>query len=114
MNRLKTLFLLIAALSAAVGFTQTAAAQCTTTTTGTTMTLNGDCTTTTSIIVPNGFTFDGAGHKITAMDPIAGHFVGGVLQSSGAKANVTNVRITTTSLVEVCDAGADRLRGILF
>src|SRR4051812_9673947 len=114
MNRLRTLFLLIAALSAAVGFTQTAAAQCTTTTTGTTMTLNADCTTTTSIIVPNGFTLDGAGHKISANDPVAGHFVGGVIQNGGAKANVTNVQITASGLAEVCDAGPSRLRGVLF
>ena len=113
-NRLKIMSLLIAALSATVGFSQMASAQCTTTTSGKTMTLNGDCTTTTSISVPNGITFDGAGHTITAVDPAGGHFTGGVIQNAGPKANVTNVKITTSNLVNVCDAGPDRLRGILF
>src|SRR4051794_8215159 len=89
-NTSKITPLLIAALSATVGFAQMASAQCLTTTTGKTMTLNGDCTTTTSIIVPDGMTFDGAAHTITAVDPAGGHFVGGVIQNAGAKANVTN------------------------
>src|SRR4051812_18282036 len=110
----KTLIALAVSLSAAIALSQSASAQCTTTTTGKTMTLNGDCTTTTSIIVPNGLTFDGAGHTITAVDPAGGHFTGGVIQNGGAKANVTNVKITTSGLAEVCDAGPDRLRGILF
>ena len=108
------LIALVAAFSAAAVLCPSALAQCTTTTTGKTMTLNGDCTTTTSINVPNGLTFDGAGHTITAVDPAGGHFVGGVIQNGGATANVTNVRITTSGLAEVCDAGPDRLRGILF
>jgi Right handed beta helix region len=111
---MKRSILLIVAIAAAVGFSQTASAQCTTTTTGKTMTLNGDCTTTTSIIVPNGLTFDGAGHTITAVDPAGGHFKGGIIQNGGAKANVTNVKITASGLADVCDAGPDRLRGILF
>ncbi|MDT5124109.1 MAG: hypothetical protein QOC96_3591 [Acidobacteriota bacterium] len=87
---------------------------CTFTTSKKTMTLKTDCTTTTSIIVPDGFTLDGAGHTITAVDPVSGHFVGGVVQNGGASANVTNLKITTSGLADVCDAGADRLRGILF
>lgn len=111
---MKRVLLLIAAISAAAGLSKTAVAQCTTTVAGKTMTLNGSCTTSSSIIVPNGFTFDGAGHTITAVDPAGGHFVGGVIQNAGAKANVTNVKITTSNLVNICDAGPDRLRGILF
>src|SRR5215212_3908187 len=84
---MKRVLLLIAAISAAISFSQTAVAQCTTTTTSKTMTLNADCTTTSSIIVPNGLTFDGAGHTITAVDPAGGHFVGGVIQNGGSKAN---------------------------
>jgi hypothetical protein len=91
-----------------------ASAQCTFTTAKKTMTLNGDCTTTTNIIVPNGFTLDGAGHTITAMDPVLDHFKGGVIQNGGATANVTDVTITASFLADVCDSGADRLRGILF
>lgn len=111
---MKRLLLLIAAFAAAAGLSQTALAQCSTTTTGKTMTLNADCTTSSSIIVPNGLTFDGAGHTITAVDPSGGHFVGGVIQNAGPKANVTNVKITTSGLADACDGGADRLRGILF
>src|SRR3954466_15590398 len=107
MNRLRTLSLLIAALSATIGFSQTASAQCVTTTSGKTMTLNSNCTTTTSIIVPNGITFDGAGHTITAADPAGSHFKGGVIQNAGPKANVTNVKITTLNLADVCDGDAD-------
>ena len=111
---MKRVILFTLAVSVAIGLAQTASAQCTTTTSGKTMTLNGDCTTTTSIIVPNGLTFDGAGHTITAADPAGGHFTGGVIQNGGATANVTNVKITTNNLVNICDAGPSRLRGILF
>ena len=89
------------------------ATPCTFTTSGSTMTLDADCTTDVSVIVPNGFTLDGAGHTITAVDPVGGHFVGGVIQNGGASANVTNVVVTTGALLNVCDGGANRLRGIL-
>lgn len=78
------------------------------------MTLDTDCTTDTSIVVPNGFTLDGAGHTITAVDPSGGHFTGGVIQNGGASANVTDVHVTASGLADVCDGGAARLRGILF
>lgn len=91
-----------------------AASTCTFSTSGSTKTLVADCMTDTSIIIPNGFTLDGAGHTITAVDPVGGHFVGGVVQNGGAAANVTNLNITTSGLSDACDAGAQRLRGILF
>ncbi|MBI5282609.1 MAG: right-handed parallel beta-helix repeat-containing protein [Candidatus Solibacter usitatus] len=91
-----------------------AATDCTFTISRTTMTLNSDCNTDASIIVPNGFTLDGAGHTITAKDPAGGHFVGGVIQNGGASANVTHLTIATSGLANVCDAGGNRLRGILF
>ncbi|HKR60923.1 MAG TPA: hypothetical protein VJS64_14480, partial [Pyrinomonadaceae bacterium] len=92
-----------------------ASAQCTFTIVKKTMTLNGDCITTTSIIVPNGFTLNGAGHTITAMDPVADYFKRGVIENGGATADVTNVKITTSALVDPCDESpATRLRGILF
>ncbi len=47
---------------------------CTFTTSGFTNTLDADCTTDETILVPNGFTLDGAGHTITAQDPSGGHF----------------------------------------
>lgn len=91
-----------------------AASTCTFSNSGSTMTLDADCTTDTSIVVPDGFTLDGAGHTITAVDPAGGHFVGGVVQNGGAKANVTNLEITTSGLAGTCDGGANRLRGVLF
>ncbi len=87
---------------------------CTFTTVGTTMSLNGDCYTEQTITVPNGFTLDGQGFTITAIDPVAGHFVGGIVADGGASANVTNLGVTTDSLADVCDGGDNRLRGILF
>lgn len=79
-----------------------------------TMTLNADCTTDTTIVVPDGWTLDGAGYTITAIDPSGGHFVGGVIENGGPVAHVRNVKVTASSLANVCDGGADRLRGILF
>ena len=79
-----------------------------------TMTLKGNCTTDASIVVPNGFTLDGAGFTINGIDPAGDHFKGGVIQNGGAVANVTNLKITTSGLSDSCDGGADRLRGILF
>lgn len=78
-----------------------------------TNTLAADCTTSTSIIIPDGETLDGAGHTITAVDPPDGHFLGAVVTNGGGVANVTNVTITASGLANVCDADADRLRGIL-
>jgi hypothetical protein len=87
---------------------------CATTISGTTMTLSADCQTDHTIFIPNGFTLNGGGHTITAVDPAGGHFLGAVVMNGGAVATVTNVRITSSGLADVCDAGTDRLRGILF
>lgn len=108
--------LAVAGVGAGIGTARVAraAASCSFTTKGTTMTLTADCTTDRSIIIPNGFTLDGAGHTITAVDPTGGHFDGGVVQNGGATASVRDLIVTTSGLAEVCDAGADRLRGILF
>jgi len=89
-------------------------AQCTFTTVKKTMTLNGDCITDTTIVVPNGITLNGAGHTITAMDPLGDYFKGGVIRNGGAAANVADVTITTSGLIDPCDQGPNRLRGILF
>jgi hypothetical protein len=78
------------------------------------MTLNADCVTDHGIAVPNGYTLDGAGHTVKAVDPAGDHFRGGVVRNGGASANVTNLKITTGALADICDAGDDRLRGILF
>jgi predicted extracellular nuclease len=87
-------------------------------TSGTTMTLLTDCITDDTIHIPNGWTLDGDGHTITGVDPEDDpendHFVGAVVANAGAVAHVTNLTVTVDGLADVCDAGADRLRGILF
>jgi Right handed beta helix region len=86
------------------------------TTIGTTMSLVADCKTDASILIPNGDTVDGRGHTITAVDPPADHFRGGILQSAPGAAivNIRNVTLTTSGLQDpaVCDAGDDKLRAI--
>jgi hypothetical protein len=94
--------------------TRAISSNCSFTTMGTTMTLNGSCTTDTPIVIPDGYTLDGAGYLITGVDPSGGHFKGGVIQSGGSTAYVNNVQVTVNGLTNVCDAGADRLRGVLF
>jgi predicted extracellular nuclease len=79
-----------------------------------TRTLLGDCTTSETIHVPDGWTLDGDGHSITAYDPEGGHFLGAVVDNAGDEAHVRDLTVTTYQLADVCDAGADRLRGILF
>jgi hypothetical protein len=109
----KTLVLLLVVLcwSLVAGATTT----CAFTTSGTTMTLTADCITDESIVVPDGFTLDGNGNTITAQDPPAGeHFRGAVVKNGGSTAHVHNLAIDTSNLQNACDAGGDRLRGIMF
>ena len=91
-----------------------AASDCIITPVGSTLVLANNCFTDVTITVPDGFTLDGGGHTITAQDPVAGHFVGAVISNLTAAStiHVTNVTITAT-LGDVCDAGVNRLRGIL-
>jgi hypothetical protein len=91
-----------------------AATTCTFTTSGTTMQLNSDCTTDATILVPNGFTLNGRNHTITGVDPPGDHFRGAVVSNGGTIANVTRLGVTMSGLANVCDAGADRIRGIMF
>ncbi len=91
-----------------------ATTDCTFTTSGTTMKLDGDCTTDDTIIIPDGFTLDGRGHTITAVDPAGGHFTGAVVQAGGSTAHITNLVVEASGLANVCDGGDDRLRGIMF
>ena len=76
-------------------------------------TLDGDCTTNVTVGVPDGWTLDGAGHTITAYDGPDEHFLGAVVANEGAVAHVRNVTVTAYDLADVCDAGDDRLRGIM-
>jgi hypothetical protein len=91
-----------------------AADNCSFTTHGKTKTLNGNCTTDATILIPNGMTLNGAGYTITGIDPPGGHFVGAVVGNGGTNASVINLTVTVFGLANVCDAGADRLRGIMF
>ena len=90
------------------------AANCTFATKGSTLTLQADCTTNASLIVPQGMKMDLGGHTITAVDPSGDHFRGGVVRNGGSQASVTNGTIQASGLADVCDDGADRLRGVLF
>jgi hypothetical protein len=70
---------------------------CAFTTKNATMTLNADCTTSTTIKVPNGYTLDGKGRTITAVDPSGAAFNGAVVQNDGATMNVKNLTIDGAS-----------------
>ncbi len=88
---------------------------CSVSTAGATITLLANCTTSQTLFIPDGWTLNGAGYTITAVDPAGGgHFLGAVVKNGGAVAHITNTRVTASGLANVCDAGNDRLRGILF
>ena len=77
-----------------------------------TMTLNTDITTDTTIGVPNGYTLNGNGHTITAVDPVGGAFNGAVVQNDDALMHVKNLKIAGASTaVEQC---ARVLNGVAF
>jgi len=80
----------------------------------TTLTLLANCVTDHTLLVPDDWTLDGDGFSITAVDPVAGHFLGAIIKNDGATAYVTNLVVTALGLANVCDGGDDRLRGILF
>lgn len=103
-----------AGLLAAAGTPAQAVTDCIFTTVGMTDFLDADCTTDETIFVPDGVTLDGRGNAITAVDPPAGHFLGGVVENAGTVAHVTRLVVNTGNLANACDAGADRLRGIMF
>jgi hypothetical protein len=115
-QHLKLLVLIGAVITLLIAWTPgvSAATTCIFNTVGTTMTLTGDCTTDSTIFVPDGYTLNGAGYTITAVDPAGGHFLGAVVQNVGSVAHVTNLGVTVLGLANVCDGGDDRLRGIMF
>ncbi|NOJ95833.1 right-handed parallel beta-helix repeat-containing protein [Corallococcus coralloides] len=78
------------------------------------VTLREDCVAQSAVFIPDGFTFNGGGHTLTASEDGAGdHYKGAVLRNRGAVANVRDVTVTARNLSDVCDEGVDRLRGIL-
>lgn len=80
--------------------------------------LTADCTTDHTLYIPNGWTVDGAGYSITAVNPAGGDFLGPVMRNGGARANARNLHIIgDLSGSGGCHDGPDRverLRGILF
>jgi hypothetical protein len=80
---------------------------------GSKITLLDNCVTDHTLYIPDGFTLDGAGKTITGVDPVGGHFLGAVVRNGGSNATVTNLGVTVSNLADVCDAGDDRLRGIM-
>jgi hypothetical protein len=112
----------IAALTLALSFlalspaTARALSTCVFITTGTSMVLQNSCTTDTTITVLPGITLDGNGYTITAVEPLSGHFTGAVVQNAmaGGEIHVTNLTIVASLNGNPCDAGEQRLRGILF
>jgi hypothetical protein len=84
-------FLVILPLSAL-----TSAQTCNFKVSGTTMTLAADCTTAAAITIPDGFTLNGNGHLITAVDPGNGQFFSGpIVTNGGTTASVKNLLIDT-------------------
>lgn len=91
-----------------------AANDCVLNDTGSALILQGDCETDETIFIPDGYTLDGNGYAMTAVDPVGDHFRGAVVANEGATAHVTNLTVTSAGLTNACDGGADRLRGIMF
>jgi len=83
---------------------------------GSTRSLRGDCQTDETLLVPDGFTLDGRGHRITAVDPASGAFAGAVVRNAGASAHVRRLLIDAGNLGAVCHPATPedtRLRAIL-
>lgn len=112
-TRLAVFTVVLAALTLLYSAPALAVTDCTFTTAVNTMKLDGDCMTDATILIPDGFTLDGKGHTITAVDPAGGHFTGAVVANAGANASVKNLTVTVAGLSNVCDADDNRLRGIL-
>lgn len=88
---------------------------CSVSITGTTITLLSNCVTDRTLSIPQGFTLNGNGKTITAVNPASGSFLGAVITAAGTLANVNNVTIATSNLTG-CQDGQTLagLRGILF
>ncbi|HLH44488.1 MAG TPA: right-handed parallel beta-helix repeat-containing protein [Bryobacteraceae bacterium] len=106
--------MLVSILSLSAAALASAATTCTYLTSGTRMVLQADCTTDAPIVIPNGMTHDGAGHRITAVDPPGDNFRGAILEAAGLSADVVNTVIATDGLANFCAEGADRLAAIRF
>jgi parallel beta-helix repeat protein len=105
---------LLACILFVIGTAAEAASTCTFAIADATMRLVDDCTTDAPIVVPDGYTFDGDHHTITAIDPADGAFRGAVITNAGAVASVVNTNVSALSLADACRTGVERLRGIYF
>ena len=85
---------------------------CPGTTAGTTYTLTADCVTTVPLEVPDGFTINGAGFKITARDPATGPFDGAVLTNASGAGSMHFVDLRIVG--EFGGASGTLLTGIFF
>lgn len=115
MTRKFSVLILVAAMFAAMFAITPAAAgtDCVFADTGSSWELQADCWTDTTIVVPGGYTLDGNGHTITAVQPAAGPFLGAVVRNGGDEMHVTNVTVITEGLTGSA-GGDDRLRGVMF
>lgn len=113
-RKLAIFITIVSAVTLATAISAMAVTTCTFTNQGSSMKLNANCWTDTSIAIPNGKTLDGRGFTITGVDPAGDHFRGAVIVNGGGSASVKNLKVTVSGLINVCDAGADRLRGIMF
>ncbi|WP_426749628.1 right-handed parallel beta-helix repeat-containing protein [Myxococcus sp. Y35] len=81
---------------------------------GNVLTLVGSCATFSTMFIPEGYTLDGAGHSIIAIDGPTTHFVGPIARNCGTSASYRNLRLMMLGLASVCDVGDDMLTGIVF
>ncbi len=78
--------------------------------------LLADCVTDETIIVANGWAFDGGGHTIYAVDPAAGRLQAAVVLIGEGAGDIHDVAVDGTGLEAPClvDGGATPLNGIVF
>ncbi|NOK00463.1 MULTISPECIES: right-handed parallel beta-helix repeat-containing protein [Myxococcus] len=81
---------------------------------GNVLTLAGNCATYSTLLIPDGYVLDGAGHFIMALDPPGNHFKGAIARNCGGSAFYMNLRLMLKGLSDVCDTGDDALAGIRF
>ena len=81
---------------------------------GLVMRLMADCVTDQSIEIPDGFTLDGDGHEILAVDPAGHAFRGAIVVARGVRASIIHTTVTAAMLAGECPTSEHRLRGIYF
>ncbi|QDE66969.1 hypothetical protein BHS07_07960 [Myxococcus xanthus] len=87
---------------------------CPVTQNGNVLTLAGNCATYSTLLIPDGYVLDGAGHFVIALDPPGDRFKGAIARNCGGSAFYMNLRLMLIELADVCDTGDDALVGIRF